>query len=141
MRRASILLSMVLGMLAARGLAAEALDSWRAWVVFKHFARVAHETPDPGVSVQIQRAPDEARLYLIRQVLEPDRDQDWLRPVGGVVCELSFSEPPATVRDFAVWSFDHGSFERFVDHVEGDAGFADLIARRPTLSDVYWLDA
>jgi hypothetical protein len=75
MRRAAVLLSMLLGMLAARGLAPEALDSWRAWVVFE------------------------------------------------------------------AWTFDCQSFERFVDLVEGNPGFADLMARRPSRSSVSWVEA
>jgi hypothetical protein len=47
-RRASALLAMLLGMFAARGLAAEALDSWRAWVVFKEFVRLVDEYQTPG---------------------------------------------------------------------------------------------
>lgn len=140
MTRPSALLSMLLGLLSARGLAAEALDSWRAWVVFKHFVRVVDETPEPGVSVQIHRqdATGEVSLFLMRQVVEPDGE--WLRPVGGVVCELTFSDPPATAADFEAWSFDSGTFARFVDHVEQHPGFADLIARRPDRTDVYWED-
>ena len=141
MRRASTLLPLLLGMLAARGLAPEALDSWRAWVVFKQYARVTDETPDPGISVQIhrQRRSGEVSLFMLRQVIE--RDEDWLGPVGGVVCELSFDDPPATAVNFEAWSFDCGTFERFVDVVERHPGFADLIARRPDRSAVYWEDA
>jgi hypothetical protein len=141
MKRPAALLSMLVGLLSARGLAAEALDSWRAWVVFKHYARLVDETPDPGISVQIERhrVSGEATLYMVRQVVEDDRDR--LEPVGGVVCELTFSAPPATVTDFEAWSFEYGTFEHFVDLVEGEPGFADLIARRPTRSAVYWEDA
>lgn len=132
---------MLLGLLSARGLAAEALDSWRAWVVLKQFVRVVDETPEPGVSVQIRRqnAAGEFSLFLLRQVVEPEGN--WLRPVGGVVCELAFSDPPANAIEFDAWSFDHGTFEHFVDHVEQHPGFADLISRRPVRSDVYWEDA
>ncbi len=141
MTRPSALLSMLLGLLSARGLAAEALDSWRAWVVFKHYVRLADEVPDPGVSVQIHRQPSsgEVSLFLVRQVVEEERDR--LRPVGGVVCELTFSEPPTAAAEFEAWSFECGTFARFVDLVEQHAGFADLIARRPVRSDVYWEDA
>lgn len=138
MRRSATLLPLLLGMLSSRGLAPEALDSWRAWVLFKLYARATVETPDPGISVQIRRLPasGEACLYLVRQVVEPD--PDWLHPVGGVVCELAFEDPPATATDFEVWSFDYGTFERFVDLVESHPGFADLMARRPVRSSVYW---
>src|SRR5262245_47398327 len=125
-------------MLAARGLATEALDSWRAWVVFKSFARAVDEFPDPGISVQISRTGDssEVTLYLVRQVLEPAGAR--LEPVGGVVCQLSFESAPATAANFEAWTFDCGSFDRFVDLVETQAGFADLMARRPTRTAVYW---
>ncbi len=98
MRRASNLLPMLLGLLAARGLAPEALDPWRAWVIFKHYARVVDETP-------------------------------------------VFDDPPATATEADFWTFDCSTFARFVDRVEGHAGFADLIARRPAASMVYWEDA
>src|SRR4026208_329520 len=141
MRRASTLLAMLLGMLGARGLAEQALDSWRAWVVFKQYARLVGETPDPGVSVQILRHHSrKASLFLVRQVVEPEGD-DWLEPVGGVVCELNFKDPPATATNFEAWSFDSTTFSRFVDVIEQHPGFADLIARRPDTTAVYWEDA
>ncbi len=141
MRRASALLSMLLGMLAARGLAPEALDSWRAWVVFKQYVRLVGEVPDPGVSVQVQRHGEsgEASLYLVRQVVQADGH--WLEPVGGVVCELIYAAPPASATEFEAWTFDSSTFEHFVDLVEQHPGFADLIARRPVRSTVYWEDA
>ncbi len=141
MRRATALLSMLLGMLAARGLATEGLDSWRAWVVFKQYVRLADEVPDPGVSVQLQGhwASGEARLYLVRQIVEPQGD--WLQPVGGVVCELAYADAPSTAIEFEAWTFDSGTFERFVDLIEQHPGFADRMARRPTRSAVYWEEA
>ena len=141
MRRSSTLLPCFLGLLAARGLAPEALDTWRAWIVFKQYARAVAETPDPGVSVQIECRPGSstAHLYFVRQVVEPD--EDWLRPVGGVVCEFSFSNAPASATTFEAWSFDWRSFERFVDVVEAHPGFADLVGRRPVASTVYWEEA
>ena len=141
MHRASYLLQLFLSLLSARGLAAEAVDAWRGWVTFKQYARIVHEVPDPGVSVQIapDRASDEVRLVFLRQVLQPDGD--WLRPVGGVVCELAFSAPNVRAAPFAFWSFDYGTFERFVDAVEQTPVFAELMVRRPTRSAVYWEDA
>jgi hypothetical protein len=140
-RRFSTLLALLIGLLAARGLGPEGLDSWRAWVVFKLFVRAAAETPDPGISVQISRGSDSTQvtLYLVRQVVETEKD--WLHPVGGVVCELSFDDPPATAGNFEAWSFDSGTLDRFVDLVESHPGFADLMGRRPTRSAVYWEEA
>jgi len=138
MHRASYLLQLLLSLLSARGLAAEAMDAWRGWVTFKQYARIVHEAPDPGISVQIAPEPasDEVRLVFLRQVVEPDGD--WLRPAGGVVCELTFSQPSVPVAPFEFWSFDYGTFERFVDVVEQTPVFADLMVRRPTRSAVYW---
>jgi hypothetical protein len=141
MYRASYLLQLFLSLLSARGLAAETVDAWRGWLTFKQYARIASEIPDPGISVQIvpERRSDEVRLVFLRQVVEPDGD--WLEPVGGVVCELTLSEPNVRVSPFAFWSFDYGTFERFVDVVEQTPPFADLMARRPVRSAVYWEDA
>src|SRR5213594_3531684 len=64
MHQASYLLQLLLSLLSARGLAAQAVDAWRGWVTFKQYARIIHEVPDPGVSVQItpERGSDEVRL-------------------------------------------------------------------------------
>jgi hypothetical protein len=138
--RSRHLLATLLALLAARGLASEGLDAWRGWVVFKQFAREVAEQPDPGVSVQIaSRSPGDVRLYFLRQVLEPRGGR--LEPVGGVVCEFSFARhlrPPA---DWEEWSFDHPTFERFVDAVEQHPAFADLVTERPLDSEVYWEEA
>ena len=141
MHRASYLLQLFLSLLSARGLAVEAVDAWRGWVTFKQYARIVHEIPDPGVSVQIapDRASDEVRVFFLRQAVEPEGN--WLRPVGGVVCELTFSEPNVRAASFEFWTFDYGTFERFVDVVEQTPAFAELMVRRPTRSAVYWEDA
>ena len=62
MKRGNLLLQFFLGVLAAQGLAAEALDPWRGWVAFKEFARRAAEEPDSGVSVQFTRSLRPAAL-------------------------------------------------------------------------------
>ena len=138
--RARHLLATLLALLAARGLAAEGLDPRRGWVVFKQFARKVAEQPDPGVSVQIvSRSLGDVRLYFLRQILEPRGDR--LEPIGGVVCAFEFARhlrPPA---DWEEWSFDHPTFERFVDAVEQHPAFADLVTERPLASDIYWEDA
>jgi hypothetical protein len=110
--------------------------------VFKQFARIVDENPDPGLTVQIDEAtPDgRVRLYYMRQVVERIPD-DWLLPVGGIVCEFTFSRGAATGRSAAIWSFDFPDFQRFVDTVEQHPGFADLTVRRPLRSRVYWEDA
>jgi hypothetical protein len=130
----------LLALLATRGLAPEALDPWRGWVTFKQFAREVAEIPDHGVSVQITSVPrvGEVRMYLLRQVLAPQADR--LEPVGGVVCEFTFSARRAPA-EWEAWSFDSSTFERFVDLVEQDPTFARLLNERPIATSVYWEDA
>jgi hypothetical protein len=138
--RSRYLLATLFALLAARGLAAEGLDPWRGWVVFKQFARHVAEQPDPGVSVQIASLPaGGVRLYFVRQLLEPDGVR--LEPVGGVVCEFSFAPRSRPPSDWEAWSFEHPDFERFVDVVEQYPDFAQLLVERPAASDVYWEDA
>lgn len=140
MHQASYLLPMLLTMLAGRGLAPETLDPWRAWVIFKQYARAVDEIPDPGVSVQLTRDDaGRATLEFIRQVVEAD--DDWLEPVGGVVMSFTFNDrhPDGDFHEF--WSFEYRSFERFVDAVEQTPDIADLLVQRPTRSVVRWEDA
>ena len=112
------LLSVFLLTLAAHGLGPEGLDPWHAWIAFKEFARAVHEVPDPGVSVQFTRTSDDGgtRLIFLRQVTS--HSPEWLTPVGGVVCEFTFSPTPHRTQAWDRWSFDYASFERFVDVVE-----------------------
>ena len=139
--RSTYLLAAMLGVLAARGLAPETLDPWRGWLAFKQFAREVAETPDPGVSVQIEPLGDRGpiRLFFLRQVviLEGNR----LEPTGGVVCEFSFAPRRRTPRHWEAWSFESPTFERFVDVVEQYPLFAELMVTRPRSSAVYWEDA
>lgn len=141
MKGPQLLLHMLLAALAARALAPEALNPWRGWVTFKHYARLVDEVPDPGISVQIAQGPEEqvVRLLFLRQAIEPVGE--WLAPVGGVVCEFTFQAEDAPQGDCEFWSFDHPSFERFVDVVEMHAEFADLMVKRPLSSAVYWEEA
>ena len=135
------LLSMFLLTLAAHGLSAETLDPWRGWVAFKEFARAANEVPDPGVSVQFTRVAEDGctRLVLLRQeTLDFD---GCLTPVGGVVCEFTFVAARRGPRAWDCWSFDYSSFERFVDVVEQEPIFQDLVVTRPLRSAVYWEEA
>jgi len=139
--RSTYLLAAMLGVLAARGLGPETLDPWRGWMAFKQFAREVAETPDPGVSVQIQplghRGP--IRLYLLRQVVTLEGKR--LEPTGGVVCEFTFAPRRRLPRRWEAWSFESATFERFVDVVEQYPLFADLMVTRPRESAVYWEDA
>ena len=135
------LLQMFLLTLAAHGLAPEALDPWRGWMAFKEFARAVHETPDPGTSVQFTRTPEhgELRLVFLRQAAS--EDDGWLEPTGGVVCELTFPRAPCIRVEWDHWSFDHSSCDRFVDIVEQEQDFQDLMVARPIRSAVYWAEA
>lgn len=141
MHAATFLLQMLLTVLASRGLVPDALDPWRGWVAFKQYARLVDEAPDPGVSVQITPDPKQrvVRLYLLRQVVE--RDEEWLEPCGGVVCEFTFDATEGPREAWECWSFDASSFERFVDRVELHPQFADLMTHRPVASAVYWEEA
>jgi hypothetical protein len=165
MRRGHLLLQLFLGILVAHELAPSALDPWRGWLAFKEFARRTAEYPDPGVSVQfIAGGADgpEPSLIFLRQ--EVERDGDRLEPVSGVVCELRFASDtlnrgakqaghssrwttprwatprpgvrPSRPRAWAVWSFDFPTFERFVDAVEQEPEFQDLVVQRPLRSEV-----
>ena len=141
MRRGQLLLELLLLALAAHGLGREGMDPWRGWVVFKQFARAAAEAPDPGVSVQVTTDPAEqtASMVFVRQVVEIT--PGWLEPAGGVVCEFTFRLGRREVREWEAWSFDAGSFDRFVDLVEESPVFQDLAVQPAIRSDVYWLEA
>jgi hypothetical protein len=138
---ASYLLQMLLTILSGHGLVPEALDPWRAWVCFKQFVRVVDESPDPGVSVQLtkNRHARTVSLMLLRQAVEAEAD--WLEPTGGVVVELTFTEPDPQEPDQEFWSFDFGTFARFVDIVEQAPAVADRFLRSPVRTSVYWQDA
>jgi len=135
------LIAALLGVIAARGLAPEALDPWRGWIAFKQFAREVSEQPDPGVSVQIAPLGDRLpiRLFLLRQVMAPEDKR--LEPEGGVVCEFCFAPRRRTPAEWAAWSFDSPDFDRFVDVVEQHPLFGELLTTRPLMSAVYWEDA
>ena len=132
------LVSVFLLTLAAHGLSATTLDPWRGWVAFKEFARSVDETPDPGVSVQFTRPLDDGlpRLIFVRQVVRTEAGR--LEPEGGVVCEFTFPRIRRSEPDWQHWSFETSSFERFVDRVELEPMFQDLIVMRPIRSAVYW---
>ena len=140
MSRAPYLVTALLGILASRGMTADTVDPWRGWIAFKHYARVVDEIPDPRVSVQFapQRHGSGSLLY-VRQVVDP-RD-NWLAPLGAVICELHFEPARTKPSAWEFWSFDCRSFERFVDRVEQFPPFAGLMVRRAEWSAVYWEDA
>jgi hypothetical protein len=127
--------------LSAHGLAPEALDPWRGWVIFKHYARETAEVPDPGVSVQFTREPagQGSRLVFLRQVIRVEGER--LEPVGGMVCEFSFALVPDRGSTWDEWSFEHPTFERFVDAVERHPSFQELVVRSPEWTAVYWQEA
>lgn len=139
--QSSVLLAALLAILAAHSLESDALDPWRGWVAFKEFARRFDEQPDHGVSVQIAPAGDNLpiHLYFVRQVLISAGNR--LEPVGCVACEFVFAPRRHTPREWREWSFDHSTFERFVDAVEQHPLVADLFVTRPLSSAVYWEEA
>lgn len=47
----------------------------------------------------------------------------------------------ARAPEWELWSFDHGTFERFVDSVEQHEEFAHLMLQCPRRTRVYWLEA
>ena len=164
MRRGHLLLQLFLAILAAHALAPDALDPWRGWLAFKEFARRTPEQPDPGISVQFAPGgPDSPELSLLFLRQEVEREGDRLEPTAGVVCELRFSPEALRAerwakrssrwrtprlaaraevpRAWAVWSFDFPTFERFVDAVEQQPEFQDLVVQRPLGSQVYYQEA
>jgi hypothetical protein len=142
-QHASSLLQLLLTLLAVNGVAPDAADPWRGWRTFKQYVRIADEVPDPGVSVQVIRdvGGGGTSLVFLRQLLE--QEGAWLEPVGGVVMEFFY--PPGAAADhfpeWELWSFDHDTFERFVDCVELHEEFAHLMLQRPQRTRVYWLEA
>ena len=141
MHLAGYLLQMLLTTLSGHGLAPEALDPWRAWVLFKQYARIVDESPDPGVSVQLtsNRHDKTISLIFVRQAVEPG--EDWLAPTGGAVVELTFAAPEHPGPNVELWSFDYPSFDRFVDIVEQTPAIADRLVEAPLRSSVYWQPA
>jgi hypothetical protein len=57
------------------------------------------------------------------------------------VCEFTFASGPRQIREWEAWSFESASFDRFVDLVEENSSFQDLVVSRPESSAVYWLEA
>lgn len=140
MRSGKLLLELLLLTLAGHGLSSEALDPWRGWLVFKEYVRSVAEQPDPGVSVQItaDKSTGSDSLVFVRQVVEPL--DDWLHPTGGVVVEFTFPRGAKHLAQWDAWSFEAPDFDRFVDLVEGNEPFQDLIVRQPQASRVYWIE-
>jgi hypothetical protein len=136
-----VLLETLLLAIAAHGLTPETLTPWRGWVLFKEYVRSVAESPDPGVSVQISRddADQTVSLIFVRQVVE--RVDDWLEPIGAVVCEITFEQGRKRLLEWDLWSFDSPTFERFEDVVLSSYAFDDLVGTKPLESSVYWLEA
>jgi hypothetical protein len=141
MRSGPILLETLLLAIAAHGLTPETLTPWRGWVLFKEYVRSVAESPDPGVSVQISRndADQTVSLFFVRQVVE--QVDDWLEPIGGVVCEITFQQGKKRLLEWDLWSFDSPTFERFEVVVFSSYAFEDLVGTKPFESSVYWLEA
>lgn len=110
-------------------------------MAFKEFARAVREEPDPGVSVQFTPGTRyrPARLLFLRQ--ETVHEDEWMSPVGGVVCEFTFGGARPAVSTWDRWTFDHASFDLFVESVEQDPVFQELLVTRPVGSAVYWEEA
>jgi len=140
MRSGPILLNALLLAIAAHGLTPETLTPWRGWVLFKEYVRSVAESPDPGVSVQVSRddADGTVSLIFVRQVVEPV--EDWLHPIGGVVCEMKFRLGKKRLLEWDLWSFDSPTFDRFEDVVVNSYAFEELVGTRPLASAVYWLE-
>lgn len=136
MSSSSYLLQMLLAVLATNGVMPEVAEPWDTWRGFKQFVRIVDEVPDPGVSVQLYREGESANLVFLRQVVEGPGD--WLEPVGGVVCELRFSNFVGTGEEWEIWTFDFPSLETFVDAAEQHPDFADLMIRFPEDGSVFW---
>lgn len=119
----------------------ETLTPWRGWVLFKEYVQSVAESPDPGVSVRISRndADQTVSLIFVRQVVE--RVDDWLEPIGGVVCEVTFQQGKKRLLEWDLWSFDSPTFERFEDVVLSSYAFDDLVGTKPLVSSVYWVEA
>lgn len=141
MKSGPILLNTLLLAIAAHGLTPETLTPWRGWILFKEYAQSVAESPDPGVSVQISRDDADATVSLIfvRQVVEPI--DDWLEPIGGVVCEMTFRQSNRRLLEWDAWSFDAPTLERFADVVEASFALEELVGTKPLISSVYWLEA
>jgi hypothetical protein len=141
MRSGPILLETLLLAIAAHGLTPETITPWLGWVLFKEYVQSVAESPDPGVSVQVSRDDTAGTVSLIflRQVVEPV-GEEWLHPIGGVVCEITFPPGKTRIREWDAWSFDAPTFERFVDVVDESIAFEEFFETRPLVSSVYWLD-
>lgn len=140
MSRSTHLISLLLALCAAQGVAPQSLNSWNAWKTFKGFARTVNEVPDPGVSVQLAVRKDGSRsLIFLRQVVESSND--WLEPTGGVVWEFRFRPSSEPRRRIEFWSFGYETFEAFVDAVEQDAGVGRLFAKEAGRARLYWRKA
>jgi hypothetical protein len=121
----------------SQGVTPDTVNTWHAWKTFKAFARAAGDLPDSGVSVQLIEETDETdRLLFMRQEYADDGNE--LRPVGGVVWELTFDPGRGDGKELEIWSLDFRSFDDFVDAVEQNDVIAPLLSREATSGMVYW---
>jgi hypothetical protein len=141
MHQSSYLLVVLMGMLSPQAFADAPTDPWHGWKVFKEFARAVHEEPDPGISVQVDPVGEreELHLFFVRQVVA--RKGDELVPSGAVVCEFVFAPRRRRPLEWREWSFEHPSFESFVDAVEQHPVVSELFVTNPLRSQVYVTEA
>ena len=57
------------------------------------------------------------------------------------VYEFTFPSGPRRIMEWEAWSFETASFDRFIDLVEENSSFQDLVVSSPGSSAVYWLEA
>jgi hypothetical protein len=118
------------------GISPNTKDVWRAWKVFKQFARTVDEIPDPGVSVQIyENESGVSVLAFVRQVVEEDEDN--LQPAGGLIWEFALNEAEL-IEPLELWSFDFRTFNDFVDSVEGHPAVSPLLNGPASPGELYW---
>jgi hypothetical protein len=99
--------------------------------------RIAEQTAPDAERPNAPRRERLAGLAVVRQVLR-DEAEPWLEPVGAMVCEFTFYGDPPVPQEWELWSFDCPSLEHFVDRVEQEPAFADLMTREPLRTRVYW---
>jgi len=131
--------------LLGSGQSLEHLDPWQAWKAFKHSLHTAVTDGYDAAALQFApgslnpAAPEEARLFLIRQFTERDPADGEDQLLGRVVVELLY--PAEQFRRFEpvdLWSLDFPTLEEWATIVEGLPPFQEAMAREPSGSEVYY---